>query len=862
MSRRFLAEGLHPVAVRGVVDRPAQARQQAHPHQRPARLELERALDHRDQLRVDHPRRLDVAPGRPDRGAGEAGSVAELLGQRRRLAERRGGVGPLAAAHPRLAQGQQQLAAPAHRVGLEAPLHVERAGVVLGRLLVGEHGGGLLGGAQRIDDGLLRVLGVRRATGEVMRQLGQVAAVPAPLRGLDRLPHALVDPGPARHRHPLVERLPDQRVGEQVVAGALVRLGQEAGRERLLERAEELVLGQQHDAFEQCGVDVAADHRRDAEQLDGRRLEPAEPPRDDLLDALGQTEALELRRARAAGVHPRLEQVADDLLHEERVALGLLVEGMGERARRRLAGAEPYQLSGVEFAQAADVELGREPVALQLGQRVAERVAAALGGAVRAQDQQPGRAGGSRQMAQEQKRRPVGPLEVVQHQQHGRRARQLGEQPEDRLEQPVALGLGLVQGRRREVGGAPAQLGDQPRQLRAVLARHRPQVAERRVQRPVPERLEDRLVGHNGLARRAPREHDRAGLVHPARELGGQRALPDAGVAGQQYEPARPLLGAGQLPYLLELGELRLAPDQRAVRPVAEVGGQWDPRPGAGGVRLGRTGRLAWLADRLGAQQPVVRGDRLGRRAGAELVAQQRPERLEHAHRLGHVAARRERLHQDHVARLAVGLRLDQRPRRALGRLQLRPAHHQAGAADHLQREQVDLLELAPGRLEPERLRPRQQTPAGDVERDLRQRPRPPGVPALEPVERARHLRCGRLDVDPDRLGEGEDQLVPAGQRVGPERGAQPAQQRAQGGVLGHRRLARPQRPDQLVAADVTLAVEHQVGQQQRDLLAAQPLGQLHAVDLHRQPSTKLDPGHLKRALYLLQRSGNVSTTS
>src|SRR5205807_9600941 len=56
--------------------------------------------------------------------------------------------------------------------------------------------------------------------------------------------------------------------------------------------------------------------------------------------------------------------------------------------------------------------------------------------------------------------------------------------------------------------------------------------------------------------------------------------------------------------------------------------------------------------------------------------------------------------------------------------------------------------------------------------------------------------------------------------------------------------------------------VEHQIGEQQRDLPAAEPLDQLHALDLHGQPSTELDPSHFKRALGLWQRSGNVSTTS
>jgi hypothetical protein len=71
-----------------------------------------------------------------------------------------------------------------------------------------------------------------------------------------------------------------------------------------------------------------------------------------------------------------------------------------------------------------------------------------------------------------------------------------------------------------------------------------------------------------------------------------------------------------------------------------------------------------------------------------------------------------------------------------------------------------------------------------------------------------------------------------------------------------------PQRVDELVATDVPPPVEHEVGEQQRDLLAAQTLGKLHAVDLHGQPSTELYSSHFQGALCLRQRSGNVSTTS
>ena len=519
---------------------------------------------------------------------------------------------------------------------------------MLGGLLVGEHRDRLLGRSQRIRDGLLRVLGVSRA-GEVIGELGQVAGAATPLGRLDRLAHALVEPGPPWHRHPLVQRLPDQRVREQVVAWLLVGLDQEPGRERLLERAQELILAEHDDPLEQRSVHIAADHRCHPEEIDRGSLEPAQAPGDDLRDALGQPDAPERGGARAAGVRPRLDQVADDLFDEERVALGLRVEGVRQRPRGGLAGPQPNQLGGVGLAQAPDVELGGQPISLQLGERGGERVAARLARPVSAEDQQPRRAAGPREVAQEQERRLVGPLEVVQDEEHRRRAGELGEQPHDGLEQPIALGLRLVNRRRRKVGRTPAQLGDQPGELGAVLARGRPQVAEWGVQGPVAKRLEDRLVGDHRLARRASGEHDRARIVDPTGKLGGQRALADPGIAGEQRHPTGALLPAGQLPQPLELLELMLAPDQRPLGAMTQLGGERD----RGRHRLRRRGSLG---GGLRPEQPIVRGDGVGGRARAELVAQQRPQPVEHPHRFGDVAPRGERLHQDHVARLAVGL--------------------------------------------------------------------------------------------------------------------------------------------------------------------------------------------------------------
>ncbi len=301
-----------------------------------------------------------------------------------------------------------------------------------------------------------------------------------------------------------------------------------------------------------------------------------------------------------------------------------------------------------------------------------------------------------------------------------------------------------------------------------------------------------------------------------------------------------------------QLRELAAASDQRPARADPQLCGQLERRllgihgPGAASRAPGGT-----------AQQPLVGLDRFGRRGGAELVAQQRPQALEHPHALGDVAARGERLHQQHVPGLAVRLGLDQRPRRAFDRCQLRATEPQPRATDHLERLQPRVVELAARRLEPAGVRARQQPSAGDVERHLGERPRGAGVATLERLPGAPELGARGFEVHPHRLGQVQDQLFAAGQRGPAQPRAQPRQQRAKRPVLRCRCVLGPQRPDQLLAADVASAVQEQVREQQAYLPAAEPVGPLDAVDFDGQSPAQLNASALTTA----GRHGNVLET-
>jgi hypothetical protein len=106
---------------------------------------------------------------------------------------------------------------------------------------------------------------------------------------------------------------------------------------------------------------------------------------------------LQLGRAGCTRVHAHLGEVAHDLLDEERVPLGLPVQGSREHPRRCLPRSRPDELGRLPLAQSRDVDMSQQALALQIRERVAQHLAGRLR-PVCDQDQQVGRLGGPREV--------------------------------------------------------------------------------------------------------------------------------------------------------------------------------------------------------------------------------------------------------------------------------------------------------------------------------------------------------------------------------------------------------------------------------------------------------------------------------
>ena len=196
------------------------------------------------------------------------------------------------------------------------------------------------------------------------------------------------------------------------------------------------------------------------------------------------------RRHGAAAVEPGGEQ----LLGEQRVALAAGVQPLDQRRVGRRAEDARELLAQLVAGEPGEVDPQR-PGALELGEQRPQRVAAVqLVGPVGRDHQQ--RLGAQRggEEAQERARRGVRPVQVLDHQQDGRGARQPVEHGEQRLEHARLVARAahaLARRRRGRAAASPARRGSSS----GSSVEHRVAVAHER-----PQRGDERRVGQLALA--------------------------------------------------------------------------------------------------------------------------------------------------------------------------------------------------------------------------------------------------------------------------------------------------------------------------------------------------------------------------
>ncbi len=428
-----------------------QPRQQSRPERRIGCIDpIERLLQEPDEHRVHHPD--------PQLGA---------VGQRR--AREPDGVAQSACPFP----GRTgQLPAPPPGSGTGQGLGEAELEVDLGRSVRSS-----LQGLERALEELCGSLeGQRpeRGLAGLPGQVGRLRRIRVGQCGEQVMGHGLLDgthpPCPApRHRlaGPAMQRRASRRIQPLLELGAEERvsegeaaspggLGDDPGEERDTQPLAQRCPIDPHHLGQQLRVDVPPEDRRPLQHVANRELETAQPLGDDRADPE--------RDFPGRGTAPDLPQ---HLLHEEGVASAGGVKRLHQRVAHWLqVGQEPGDLQTPEARQGQ-----RRAMPGDAAQQLAEPgIDTHLGLAVRAHQQHPGPAQGSRDELGGQQREAIGGVQVLEDDQEGPSGRSLGEESAQCIEAAEALCLQVLPGGERARGRA--RLPQRPEVAPQLLSRN------------------------------------------------------------------------------------------------------------------------------------------------------------------------------------------------------------------------------------------------------------------------------------------------------------------------------------------------------------------------------------------------------
>jgi hypothetical protein len=326
-----------------------------------------------------------------------------------------------------------------------------------------------------------------------------------------------------------VDRLRQQRVAEAEAAPRLVG-DEDAVLDGRAQRLAHVALGQRRRGAQQRVADVAPRGRRQPQHALRRAIEPRHPLQQHDTQAVRQLAALVARRGQ-------------ELLGVERIAFGAGEDLVGQRPRR-CAGARSEQRRQLLALERPQLDQERRARALDaVGEPAHALRRRGLVLAVGGHQQHAPIVEVVREVDDEVERRRVGPVQVLEHQQH-RRVRRAVREEGKRVLEDKQLGAG------RFAFAAP--------------------ISKR------AQRLDERLVWQLGAdeIEAAPEERLEALGTSACRELRRQSGLADARLAGD--ERRRPVPAARRVQRLLEPAELVHASDERLARACLH-GAQYPP---------------------------------------------------------------------------------------------------------------------------------------------------------------------------------------------------------------------------------------------------------------------------------------------
>ena len=247
---------------------------------------------------------------------------------------------------------------------------------------------------------------------------------------------------------------------------------------------------------------------------------------------------------------------------------------------------------------------------------------------------------------QQAQRRTVGPVQVVEDDQHRSPRREPADHSHHRSEQGLSLGFEVRGRSRSRQAHAAGQLRQKPRKGRAVAPDdfgrvYVTELTHSRLQQPRPDPEGTHLIRFRATV-------EDGDVIPAGGQLRRQPGLSDSALAGQQGNPQFP--ARREVQFGPELVEDVLPPDQETALDAGvdllpdhlRCHGRFGRRGGPGrGRGPGRGGRSL-----VGVQEALVDRGQLRSREGAELVAKQHPHFLVGPQRLGDIPLGFEQLDQ------------------------------------------------------------------------------------------------------------------------------------------------------------------------------------------------------------------------
>ena len=315
------------------------------------------------------------------------------------------------------------------------------------------------------------------------------------------------------------------------------RLHQDVRGDRLVEQQHELARGALLERCDQVEGDFDADHRSAGKQLPARVAQAGKPSADDGLHALGDPKGLACavgRPAKASFIGEQPDEFAD----EQRIPLGLAMDRLGETVGRTLRGGKLDVARHLMHGQSRRIEALRGRHAGDFGEQADPWVSGGqLTLAIDGQHHDAGVGQVHGHEPEQQQRRLVGGVEVVEDQDDGTVARRVPQQARERVEQLEAGAIGVVVLQAGQLGEDVADLRQDLREMRSVRSDEPAKVVRLDVPQEGAHRLEPRPVDRRA-ARFPASPPGHTGTVVPrfGRERVREARLADAGLARQQHQ--------------------------------------------------------------------------------------------------------------------------------------------------------------------------------------------------------------------------------------------------------------------------------------------------------------------------------------